>query len=56
MEGQMARLIKALALGLAAGLAVFAVAALHTNTDTEFAGVSVLALIVGVLVALGVWL
>ena len=52
----MARLMKALALGLAAGLAVWALAALHTTTDTEFTGVSFLALIVGVLVALGVWL
>jgi hypothetical protein len=52
----MARLIKALALGLAAALAVWALAGLHTKTDTEFAGVSVLALIIGVLVALGVWL
>lgn len=45
-----------LALGLAATLAVFAVAGLHTKTDTEFAGILMLALAVGVLVALGVWL
>ena len=54
--GKAARLIKALALGFAATLAVFAVAGLHTKTDTEFAGILMLALAVGVLVALGVWI
>jgi hypothetical protein len=40
--GKAARLIKALALGLAATLAVFAVEGLHTKTDTEFAGILML--------------